>query len=177
MRAAACALAFAVLSVPLLRADEEDVAFDKLPKVVQDAFKKRFPDAKPTGAAKETTEDKKTVYEVTFKEKDKNRDITFTDAGVLTTIEKEIDPRDLPKAVRDALEEKYPKSTYKIAEEVLAVKDGKEAHDYYEALLETADKKLMEVEIMADGKIKKTEQKKPEEKKDAKKETKEKIEK
>ncbi|HVK14748.1 MAG TPA: PepSY-like domain-containing protein [Gemmataceae bacterium] len=156
------------------RADEEDIPLDKLPKAVADGFKKRFPEAKPTGASKETTEDKKVVYEVTFQENGKNRDITFTDAGVLTTIEKQIDPKDLPKAVKDALEAKYPKATYKIAEEVIAVKDGKETLDYYEALLEAADKKGVEVEIAADGTIKKTEDKTEELKKEREKEKKDK---
>ena len=128
------------------------------------AFKKRFPDAKPTEAAKEEDKGKKVVYEITFKEKGKNMDITITEAGVLTTIEQEIDPKELPKAVRDTLDAKYPKATYKMAEKVIGVKDGVETVSYYEALLEAADKKVWEIEINADGTIKQTEEKKDEKK-------------
>ncbi len=144
-------------------ADEETMPFDKLPQAVKDGFKKRFPDAKPTDAAKET-ENGKTMYEVTFKEKGKNMDITFTEAGVLTTIEKEIDKGDLPKAVTAALDKKYPGAKYKMVEEVIKVVAGKESTDYYEAELELADKKVVEVEVLADGTIKKTEEKKDEKK-------------
>ncbi|MBX9623228.1 MAG: hypothetical protein K2X82_05385 [Gemmataceae bacterium] len=162
MRAAVLALAVAVLPAPLTRADEESIPFDKLPKAVADGFKKRFPNAKPTGASKETTEDKKTVYEVTFKTDGKTTDVTLTEGGAVTTIEKEIGKADLPKAAAAALDKKYPKATYKIVEEVTKVADGKEAVAYYEALVETADGKQWEVEVLKDGTIKNVEEKKPE---------------
>ncbi len=146
-----------------VRADEEKVALDKVPKAVMESFKKRFPKAQPVEAAKET-ENGKVMYEVTFKDNGKNVDVSFTEDGKLTLIEKEIDRKSLPKAVAEALEKKYPKATYKIVEEVIKVTDGKETLDYYETLLETADKKQVEVEIAPDGTIKKTEDKKEEKK-------------
>jgi uncharacterized membrane protein YkoI len=151
-------------------AQEEKVPLDKVPKAVAAAVKKRFPQAEVVGASKEV-EDGKTVYEVTIKNKGQNIDVTLTPEGAITEIEKQIEAKDLPKAVAQALEAKYPKATYKIVEEVFKVKDGKENLAYYEVLLVTADKKSFEVQIAADGKIVNVEDKskEKEEKKDDKK--------
>lgn len=162
--AAVAALVFAVAT----RADEEKVPLDKLPKGVLEAAKKRFPKAEVVGASKETEKDK-TVYEVELKENGKTIDVTLTPEGAIVLIEQEIDAKDLPKAVTAALEKKYPKATYKIVEAVYAVKDGKEALDFYEVLVATADKKEVEVKLTAEGKITEEEEKKPEKKDEKKK--------
>jgi uncharacterized membrane protein YkoI len=143
--------------------DEEKVPLDKLPKAVVEAVKKRFPKAELVSASKED-EDGKIVYELQIKDGGTKLDVTVTLEGVITTIEKEIKAGDLPKPVAEALEKKYPKATYKIVEEIIKVKDGKDQPAYYEALLETADKKTFEVEVAADGKILNTEEKKEEKK-------------
>jgi len=143
------------------RADEQSIPLDKLPKGIVEAVKKRFPKATMVEAAKETA-DGKTEYEVSVKENGKNIDVTLTPEGVITLIEKTIDRKELPKAAAAALEKKYPKATYKIVEEVVAVKAGKETTDFYEALLVTADKKAVEVQVKADGTIKNEEIKKGE---------------
>ena len=57
------------------------------------------------------------------------------------------------------MEKKYPKATYKLAEEVIKVEDGKEKLSYYEVVVVTADKKTLELEVTADGNIKKEEKK------------------
>lgn len=160
MRALLCVLTLAFAAATAARADEVKIDLDKVPAAVTAAVKKRFPKAEAVEAAKETDGDK-TVYEVTVKDGGTKIDVTLTPQGVITMIERTIAAKALPKAVTDTLAEKYPKAAFKIVEEVIAVKDGKESLDYYETLLETADKKLVEVEITADGKIKKTEDKKP----------------
>lgn len=152
------------------RAGEEAVPLDKLPKAVTDAVKKRFPKAEVVEAAKETEKDK-TEYEVSIKDGTTKIDVTLTPEGVITLIEREIAAKDLPKAVIDALAEKYPKATFTTVEELIKVTDGKEAFDLYEVLLVTADKKTVEVKLTAAGKITETEDKtdeKKEEKKDKK---------
>ncbi|HVK11867.1 MAG TPA: PepSY-like domain-containing protein [Gemmataceae bacterium] len=159
MRTTALALAAAALVGGLARADEEKIALDKLPKPILETVQKRFPKAEITGAAKET-EDGKTEYEVSLKDGDTRYDVMFSAEGVLTLIEKQIPFKDLPKAVTDAIQAKYPKATYKIAEEMTKLTDGKEAIAYYEVLFETADKKFVEAEVAPDGKILKTEDKK-----------------
>jgi hypothetical protein len=146
-------------------ADEEKVPLDKVPKVVLDAAKKRFPNAEAIEASKET-EDGKTVYEIELRENGKKLDVTLTADGTIILIERQIDAKDLPKAVVEAIDKKYPKATFKIIEEVIKVKDGKETLDLYEALLVTADKMKVEVKVAPDGKI--TGEEKPEKKEEKK---------
>ncbi len=157
-----CAMAWAALVLAGLLvgvwADEEKVALEKLPRAVTDAVKKRFPRAALVKASRET-EDGKTAFEVTVKEGDGKIDVTLDSDGIITLLEKEIAAADLPKPVKDALDKKYPKATFKTIEEVIKVKDGKETLDFYEALLETADKARVEVKVGADGKIKDEEKK------------------
>lgn len=162
MRAMFLALTTALILAGGIRADEEKLALDKVPQAVMDAVKKRFPKAELVEAAKETA-DGKTEYEVTLKDGGTKYDVMLTPEGAITLIEKMIAYKDLPKAVSEALEAKYPKATPKVTEEMTKVTDGKEAVAYFEVLLETADKKLIEVEIGTDGKIIKTEDKKAEE--------------
>jgi hypothetical protein len=146
------------------RADEEKLTPDKLPKVVLDAVKKRFPEAEVKKAGKEV-EDGKTFYEVGIVDKGQKIDVTLTPEGAITELEKEVAARDLPKVVADALEAKYPKAEYKKVEEIIKVADGKETLESYEALLVTADKTTVEAVVSPEGKITKEEVKKPKEKK------------
>ena len=73
---------------------------------------------------------------------------------MIETIEKEIAAKDLPKVVADAVATKYPKATYKKYEEVYKIKEGKETLEYYEVIIDTSEKKGLEVEITPKGKIK-----------------------
>jgi hypothetical protein len=59
----------------------------------------------------------------------------------------------LPRAVARALEAKYPRATYRIVEEIIKVEKKEEKLAYYEVLLVTADKKALEVQVTAAGKI------------------------
>ncbi len=135
MRHLAMAVVASIVLAAPARADdgEEKVPLDKVPKAVLEKVKKRFPKAEVKEASKEVA-DGKTVYEVTLKQDGKNIDVTLTPEGEITTIEKEIAFKDLPKAVAETFEKKYPKATYTIVEEVIKVKDGKETLEYYEAL-------------------------------------------
>jgi hypothetical protein len=146
------AVAVLVLAA-VARSDEEQITLDKVPKPVLEAAKKRFPKAEVKGASKEGEGDK-LVYEVTLKQDGKNIDVTITPAGKITLIEKEVAFKDLPKAVAETFEKKYPKATYQIIEEVIKVEGGKETTEYYEAHLTTADKKVVEAEVLPDGKLK-----------------------
>ncbi|MFL5243424.1 MAG: PepSY-like domain-containing protein [Gemmataceae bacterium] len=137
-----------------LRADEEKVPLDKVPKAVMDAVKKKFPDAKIMGVEKEV-EGGKTSYEVAIKNKDQNIDVLLTPEGEITAIEAEISLKDLPKEVVAAMDKKYPKATVKKVEEI--TKDGKVS---YEVLLVTADKKTFETTFDPKGKILEEEAKK-----------------
>jgi hypothetical protein len=164
MRSPIIALAiFVGFSGVLAFADEEKIALDKLPKPVLETVKKRFPKGELLGASKEV-ENGKTLFEVELKDGGKKIDVMVTLEGVITVIEKQIAATDVPKAVKESIDKAYPKATWKVIEEVIAVKEGKETLDYYEVLLETADKKKVEVKIAVDGKIKGKEEKKGEDK-------------
>jgi uncharacterized membrane protein YkoI len=141
-----------LILVAAAHGDEEKVALDKVPKPVMEAVEARFKDAKATGAGKET-ENGKLVYEVTIQHKGQKIDVTLIPEGEILMIEREIAAKDLPQAVAKTLEDKYPKATYKIVEEIIKVEKKKEKLAYYEVLLVTADNKALEVQVTAKGKV------------------------
>ena len=147
----------------MARADEEKVPLDKLPKEVTEAIKKKFPKAELVKASKEDM-DGKPVYEVNIKAEDTTMDVIVTPDGKIVLIEKTIKAKDLPKAVAEALETKYPKATHKKIEAI--IKDDKV--EKYEFLLVTKDKKTLEVSFDPKGKFLE-EEKKGEDKKEEKK--------
>jgi uncharacterized membrane protein YkoI len=126
---------------------EEKIPLDKLPKVVLDAVKAKFPGAELQSAAKED-EDGTLVYEVVLKHKGDTIEVILSMEGKITAIEKVIAAKDLPAAVSKALTDKYPKATIKKTEEL--IKDDKKS---YEVLIETADKKTIEVVFDPSGKV------------------------
>lgn len=140
----------------LARADEEKVPLDKVPKAVMDAVKAKFPGAQIQNAATEK-EEGKTVYELSLMYQKHHYDVTLTAEGKITDVEKQIDAKNLPKAVAQALETKYPKATYRRVEEL---SKGDDKVTAYEVLLVTTGKKTFEVELDPKGKIiKESEQK------------------
>jgi hypothetical protein len=152
----------ALFGLATLRADdakEEKVALDKLPKAVTEAVKAKFEGAELVSASKEK-EDGKEVFEVVIKHKGHNVEVTLTPEGKVVSVEKEIEAKDAPKVVTEALDAKYPKATVKKVEEV--TEDGKVT---YEFLIVTAEKKTVEVVIDPKGKVVKEEKKDKEEKK------------
>src|SRR4051794_19102531 len=87
-----------VLPSLAVRADEEKVALDKLPKAVVAAVKKKFPGAKLVSAEKEK-KDKQILFEVRIKDGEQNVEVTLTPEGKIVEIEKEITTQNLPKGV------------------------------------------------------------------------------
>jgi hypothetical protein len=163
MRTWLFAIAFLALTgvSRVARSDESKVPLGEVPQAGLEAVKAMFAGADITGAAKET-EDGKTVFEVSLKQKGRNIDVTLGTDGKIQLIEKEIAEKDLPAAVKRTLDAKYPKATYKIIEEVSNVKEGKPTLDFFEVLLVTANKQKLEVQITPDGKIKSEEKKQAE---------------
>ena len=135
---------------------EEDISLGELPKPVLDAAKARFKGANLVGAAKETDSEKGTqlVYEVSLMYKGQRIDALFTPGGEMFLYEAQITAGDLPPAVAKTLDEKYPKATYKLYEQLYKVADKKEKLECYEVQLVTADtKEVMEVQVSEAGKI------------------------
>lgn len=148
-------LASLVLVAATVRADEEKVELDKLPKAVVEAVKAKFPKCEMVSASKEKEGDK-TIFEVQIKDGKTKADVSLTEEGKIVSIEKEIAAADLPKEVTDALEARYAKAKINLAEEVTD-KDDKVV---YELHVTTADGKKGEVVFDPKGKFVKEEFKK-----------------
>ena len=136
------------------QAKETAVPLDKLPKAVTEAVKKMFPKAELRKATQEK-DDGETEYEVTIKNEGKMIDVTVDADGDIEGLEKEVDLKDLPKAVKEAVKEAvskaYPKAVQKSAEAVYEIEDGKEELKYYEIRVKAEDGKEVEVKVKTDG--------------------------
>ena len=148
-----------VMLISSVYAEEKAVPLDQLPKVVTDAVKKMFPKAQMVEATQEEV-DGKIQYEVTIKENGKKIDVIVKADGKIDSLEKEIDLKDLPKAVTEAVKKSYPKDVAKSAEAVFEIEDGKEELEYYEILLKTPDGKEIEAKFKSDGTVFKDDDKK-----------------
>jgi uncharacterized membrane protein YkoI len=129
----------------------EKVPYDKVPKKVRDAVEARFPDAKVSSVEKET-EDGKVVYDIELKHKGKKYEMDIQEDGTVLEIEKEVAAKDLPKAVKAAVNAKYPGAKLKDIMEVNKVKGTKETPDHYEIIILTADNEEREILVSLDGK-------------------------
>ncbi len=148
--AAATALALLVLATPAVAG--ERVPLHKVPTPVLDTVRARFKDARIAATEKER-EGGKLVYQVTIRHAGQTIDVTLTPEGVMLLIEKEITAKDLPEAVLRALEDRYPRATYKTVEQVVEVEATQERLAYYAVLLVTAQRKTLEALVSADGKV------------------------
>ncbi len=131
---------------------EDPLQLDKIPKVVMDALKAKFPDAQIHEWTKEKEGDI-VVYDIEFKQQDRKFEADIKEDGTIHNWEKEIAAGDLPEYVKQAMEEKYHRYTNKEIMEITAVKEGKDVLEGYEIVLETADIKEVEVTVTLDGRI------------------------
>jgi hypothetical protein len=142
-----------LVAQPAVCAQNKDkLGLEKIPKKVMDALKVKFPKAQIHKWTKEKEGDA-VVYDIEFKQEGRKFEADIKEDGAIHNWEQEIAAKQLPKAVKKAVETKYPKSTLKEIMAVTAVKDGKDAPEGYEVVLETADKKAVEVTVAPDGKI------------------------
>lgn len=144
-----CAVLFALLVVGL-RAQDEKVDINKLPSKVAEVVKAKFPGAKITVATK-ATENGKVIYDIEMTKDGKKHEIDVEENGVIVNFENQIAPQDLPAAVTAAVKAKYPNCTIKEVMEVMVIKDTKDTLDEYEVIIDTADKKDLELTVSADG--------------------------
>jgi hypothetical protein len=145
-----CLAMTAAAGFRLADADEVEITLDKLPKAVSDAVTKKYPKAELVKATK-NEEDDEIEYEVTVKENGKLIDITLDSDGDIEGLEKELDLKDLPKAVVDALEKRHAKATVEAVEAVYEVEDGTEELEFYEVQLKTSNGDEIEIQIKSDG--------------------------
>lgn len=125
------------------RAGEEKISADKLPAPVKKTVKKKFPEAKIRGAAKEV-EGGKTTFEVELTVEGRSVDVAMNARGKILEIEKEIPVDKLPAAVRKELKEKFPGAKIEKAEEIT---EGEDGPVHYEVAIKA------EVVLTARGKI------------------------
>ncbi len=143
-----------VLPFLVTGAEAGDVELGDVPKVVMETIKARFPEVKVAGAAKEKAQDGKEIYEISLEDEAQNTiDVTLTPEGAITLIEKQIGRKDLPAVVSKTVEAKYPKSRYRLVEEVIEVNGKEEKLTFYEVLLVTPKKELWSVQLDLEGKI------------------------
>ncbi len=142
------------LALLVVVAQAGEVPVDKVPQVILDMVKTRFAEATVTGAGKEKTEKGNEVYEISLEDSTHNNiDVTLTPEGAILLIEQQISRKELPVAVTKTLDEKYPKSRYRIVEKLLDVDGDKETLSSYEVLLVTPKKQMWAVQLDLEGKI------------------------
>ncbi|HJZ58875.1 MAG TPA: PepSY-like domain-containing protein [Gemmataceae bacterium] len=159
----AAMLAGLLVMVSVSRAANSDEK--EIPKKVMDALKAKFPKAEITKWTKEK-EGNDVVYDIEFKQEGRKFEADIKEDGTILNWEKEIAAKDLPEAVKKAVDKKYPNAKLKEIMEVTEVKGKEEKLEGYEIVLETADKKEVEVMVAPDGKILEDSGEKKEEKKD-----------
>ncbi len=148
-----------------VRAQEEAVSQEKIPKAVMDALLAKFPKATIDKSTREK-EGNDIVYDLEFKQDGRKGESDIKENGTYINYEQAIAAKDLPKAVNSAIEKTYPKATVKEVMQETEVKGKDEKLSGYEVGLVTADKKEVELKLSPDGKIPEdTGTKKPEEEK------------
>ena len=156
---------FLFIETSKVSAQERAVPHDKIPKAVMDALLAKFPKAKIDKCTK-AKEGADIVYDIEFKEEGRKCEADIRENGSYINYEKAIEAKDLPKAVSEGINERHPKSALKEIMEETEVRGKDEKLSAYEVVLETADKKEVEVRVSPKGKIfEDTGAKKPEEKK------------
>jgi Putative beta-lactamase-inhibitor-like, PepSY-like len=143
---------FLVIGTAEVRSQEEAVPKNKIPKAVMDALLVKFPKAKIDKCTKDKEGDD-VVYDIEFKQEGRNCEADIKENGIYINFEKAIAAKDLPRAVSDAIEKKYPNATLNEIMEETEVKGKVEKLSAYEVVLVTADKKDVEVRLSPVGKI------------------------
>lgn len=131
---------------------EDSLQLGKIPPVVMSTLKAKFPNAEIHKWTKEKEGDI-FVYDIEFKQQERKFEADIKEDGSIHNWEKEIAAQDLPEVVKKAAQEKYPNSTNKEIMEITAVKNGQDELEGYEIVLETTDKKEVEITVAPDGEI------------------------
>lgn len=132
--------------------DKSKPDVNKIPKRVIEALKGRFPGAQIDKWTREKEGDV-FIHDIEFKQDGQKLEADIREDGTIQNWEKEIPVRDLPDAVRKAVEKKYPKAAIKEVMAVTEVKEGKDVLEGYEVGLEIPGGKDAELTVAPDGKI------------------------
>jgi hypothetical protein len=96
---------------------ERKIGKKSVPAAVLSAFKSAYPNATMLGFAREK-ENGKVFYEIESKDGDIGRDILYNADGTIEEIEETIGTGDLPSAIRDVVQSKYPGAVIAKAEKI-----------------------------------------------------------
>ena len=132
-------------------AGEKELSKSQVPKAVIEAFEKAHPNAKGLKYEEEMFEGK-TAYEVGYKKNGKEFEFSYSADGVLLQKEEQIDVKELPNPVVQAILKAHPKATIKEAEKLMKP-DGTVTG--YEVDIKVAGKEI-ELELDVSGNILKT---------------------
>jgi hypothetical protein len=149
------ALVVMFAAAPMLHSKEkQDKAkdIDKIPKVVMDALKAKFPKAEIRKWTKEKEGDDE-IYDIEFTENGRACEADIRENGTYINFEKAVAAKDLPAAVTKAIDAKFPKATLREIMEETEVTGKDEKLVAYEVVLVAADKSTVEIKLSLDGKI------------------------
>jgi uncharacterized membrane protein YkoI len=144
-------LAAFALGAPVVRAGQPR-DLDKIPKRVMDALNVKFPNAAIEKWTKES-ENGKNIYDLEFRLAGRKAEADIAEDGAIQNFERELDVTALPPAVVQAVEKRYPKSKMREVMAITEIKNGREIDGGFEIVLETADRKEVEVTVAKNGKI------------------------
>src|SRR5574341_425129 len=116
-----------ILTQPAARAQQAGkLDVSQIPQKVMSAPTGKFPSPKIHKWTRETEGDT-VLYDIEFTQEGRKFEADIREDGAIDNWERAIAPQDLPAAVRQAVEERYPGSTLAEIMAITAVKDGKEA--------------------------------------------------
>lgn len=149
LRLAQFTLAFVVISgfASSVLGQEQKISAKTVPSAVINAFKSSYPNAIIKGFAREK-ENGKVFYEIESKDGDVGRDVLYNPDGSVAEIEETIAVGDLPAAIRESMNSKYPNVVITKAEKTI---QGEKVG--YEVVARKG-KKRFSVEFDADGNVK-----------------------
>lgn len=124
----------------------------KIPKKVMDALKRKFPKAEIRQWTQEREGDT-VVHDIEFTQEGRKFEADIKEDGTIHNWERQIAPRELPAAVRKAVENKYPRAAVQEVMFITAVTDGKDTPEGYEIVLKTTGGRIVEVTVAPDGKV------------------------
>lgn len=131
---------------------QKDLELDKIPAVVMNTLKSKFPEAEIHKWSKEKEGDI-VLYDIEFKQQDQKFEADIKEDGTIHNWEKEIMEMDLPEAVKKTVQAKFTDSSMKEIMEITLVDNGQDVLEGYEIILEKADKKDIEITVAPDGVI------------------------
>ena len=131
---------------------QDNLNLDKIPPVVMDGLKAKFPRAEIRKWSKEK-EGGIVIYDIEFEQWGRNFEADIKEDGSIHNWERAISYKELPQMIKDAVYMEYPDAVIIETMRVNEVKSGKDILEGYEITLKTADRKEIEIMVVPDGPV------------------------